>query len=77
MGVFAANRIAVVAQSMANLGVRHAFVVFGLDGLDELTITGETMVAEVRNRPTADWDKGIEESGRRAPLSPSPATGRT
>jgi anthranilate phosphoribosyltransferase len=63
MGVFAANRIAVVAQSMANLGVRHAFVVFGLDGLDELTITGETMVAEVRNRPTADWDKGIGSPG--------------
>lgn len=63
MGVFAADRIAVVAQSMANLGVRHAFVVFGLDGLDELTVTGESMVAEVRNRPTADWDKGIEGPG--------------
>src|SRR5277367_1899261 len=43
---------------MANLGVRHAFVAHGLDGLDELTITGETMVAEVRNRPTDDWNKG-------------------
>jgi anthranilate phosphoribosyltransferase len=63
MGVFAANRIAVVAQSMANLGVRHAFVVFGLDGLDELTVTGETMVAEVRNQPTADWDRGVEGPG--------------
>jgi anthranilate phosphoribosyltransferase len=63
MGVFAANRIAVVAQSMANLGVRHAFVVCGLDGLDELTVTGESMVAEVRNRPTADWDRGIEGPG--------------
>jgi len=63
MGVFAADRIAVVAQSMANLGVRHAFVVYGLDGLDELTTTGETMVAEVRNQPTAAWDRGIEGPG--------------
>jgi anthranilate phosphoribosyltransferase len=63
MGVFAANRIAVVAQSMANLGVRHAFVVYGLDGLDELTVTGESMVAEVRNQPTADWDRGVEGPG--------------
>lgn len=63
MGVFAANRIAVVAQSMANLGVRHAFVVYGLDGLDELTVTGESMVAEVRNQPIAAWDRGIEGSG--------------
>jgi anthranilate phosphoribosyltransferase len=63
MGVFAADRIAVVAQSMANLGVRHAFVVYGLDGLDELTVTGESMVAEVRNQPTAAWDRGVEGPG--------------
>src|SRR5271163_3563968 len=63
MGVFAADRIALVAQSMAHLGVRHAFVAHGLDGLDELTITGETMVAEVRNQPTAEWDRGIEGPG--------------
>jgi anthranilate phosphoribosyltransferase len=63
MGVFAANRIAVVAQSMANLGVRHAFVVYGLDGLDELTVTGESMVAEVRSQPTAEWDRGIDGPG--------------
>jgi anthranilate phosphoribosyltransferase len=63
MGVFAANRIALVAQAMANLGVRHAFVVYGLDGLDELTVTGESMVAEVKNRPIAEWDRGIEGPG--------------
>jgi anthranilate phosphoribosyltransferase len=63
MGVFAANRIALVAQAMANLGVRHAFVVYGLDGLDELTVTGETMVAEVKNRPIAAWGRGIEGPG--------------
>jgi len=63
MGVFAADRLALVAQSMAHLGVRHAFVAHGLDGLDELTISGETMVAEVRNRATDDWDKGIGTPG--------------
>jgi anthranilate phosphoribosyltransferase len=63
MGVFAADRIPLVAQSMANLGVRHGFVVFGLDGLDELTISGETMVAEVRNRPKDNWDRGTGQPG--------------
>jgi anthranilate phosphoribosyltransferase len=63
MGVFAADRVAVVAQSMANLGVRHAFVVYGLDGLDELTVCDETMVAEVRCQPAASWDRGIEGPG--------------
>jgi anthranilate phosphoribosyltransferase len=48
---------------MANLGIRHAFVVYGLDGLDELTVSGESMVAEVRNQPTAEWDRGIEGPG--------------
>ena len=47
MGVFAADRVGLVAESMANLGVRHAFVVHGLDGLDELTLSGETLLAEV------------------------------
>jgi anthranilate phosphoribosyltransferase len=58
MGVFAADRVALVAQSMANLGVRRAFVVHGLDGLDELTITGETMVAEVTSEGA-----GLREQG--------------
>ncbi len=63
MGVFAADRIAVVAESMANLGVRHAFVVHGLDGVDELTVCAETMIAEVRCQLTADWDRGIGGPG--------------
>jgi anthranilate phosphoribosyltransferase len=48
MGVFAANRVGMVAETMARLGVRHAFVVHGSDGLDELTITGMSHVAEVQ-----------------------------
>lgn len=49
MGVFAANRVPIVAETMTHLGIRHAFVVHGSDGLDELTITGPSHVAEVRN----------------------------
>ena len=47
MGVYAAAKVTLVAETMARLGVRHAFVVHGLDGLDELTLTGESSVAEV------------------------------
>ena len=47
MGVFAANRVRLVADTMAQLGIRHAFVVHGSDGLDELTITGPSHAAEV------------------------------
>lgn len=47
MGVYAARLVPLVAETMAVLGVRHAFVVHG-DGLDELSITGASEVAEVR-----------------------------
>jgi anthranilate phosphoribosyltransferase len=49
MGVFAPDRISLVAETMTRLGIRHAFVVHGSDGLDELTITGPSHVAEVQS----------------------------
>jgi anthranilate phosphoribosyltransferase len=49
MGVFAANRVHLVAEAMTRLAVRHAFVVHGSDGLDELTITGRSQVAEIQS----------------------------
>lgn len=48
VGVFDASRVRVVSEAMARLGARHAFVVHGGDGLDELTLDGPSDVAEVR-----------------------------
>jgi len=48
MGVYAARLVPLVGQALAMLGTEHAFVVHGSDGLDELTITGASDVAEVR-----------------------------
>jgi anthranilate phosphoribosyltransferase len=53
MGVYAAHLVPIVAEAMCLLGVRHAFVVHGIDaatgaGLDELSISGPTDIAEVR-----------------------------
>ncbi|MEO5340378.1 MAG: anthranilate phosphoribosyltransferase [Magnetococcus sp. MYC-9] len=47
MGVFAAHWLEPVAQVLGRLGARHALVVHGADGLDELTTTDRTQVAEV------------------------------
>jgi anthranilate phosphoribosyltransferase len=47
MGVYSRERVPLVAETMARLGVRHAFVVHGSDGLDEITTTGETDIATV------------------------------
>ena len=49
IGTFAADLVEKMAESLAALGTEHALVVHGEDGLDELTVTGPTKVAEVRN----------------------------
>jgi anthranilate phosphoribosyltransferase len=48
MGVFAASKLAVAAEALAQLGARHALLVHGNDGVDELTLTSTSQIAEVR-----------------------------
>ena len=48
IGVFAAGLVEKVAHVLRDLGSEHALVVHG-DGLDEITTTGTTAVAEVRD----------------------------
>jgi anthranilate phosphoribosyltransferase len=68
VGVFAGLEL--VAQSLARLGVRHAFVVHGRDGLDELTLNGVSDVAEVREHSVRHFTLHAEEAGLQpAPLS--------
>ena len=49
LGVFSAEMLEVMATVLKNLGSRHVFVVRGEDGLDEITTTAETRVAELRD----------------------------
>ncbi|MFC1692927.1 anthranilate phosphoribosyltransferase [Candidatus Latescibacterota bacterium] len=49
MGVYSEELVETVAGVLANLGSERAFVVHGSDGLDEITTTDETIVAEVKN----------------------------
>ncbi len=48
MGVYAERLVEVVGRVLLELGCEHALVVHGSDGLDEITITGPTRIAEVR-----------------------------
>jgi anthranilate phosphoribosyltransferase len=48
-GVFARAWVEPVARVLANLGTTAAWVVNGSDGLDEITVTGESHIAELKN----------------------------
>ena len=47
IGVLAPSRVLLVGRTLAALGARRAFVVHGTDGIDELTTTGESVVARI------------------------------
>jgi len=49
LGVFSEDVIDLVAATLAELDIERAFVVHGAGGLDEISLAGETMVAEVRD----------------------------
>jgi anthranilate phosphoribosyltransferase len=69
LGVFSAEVIDLVAATLAELGVEHAFVVHGAGGLDEISLAGETQVAEVKRGAVRRFTVTPEEFGvARAPL---------
>jgi anthranilate phosphoribosyltransferase len=59
-----------MAQVLCELGTERAFVVHGSDGLDEITISGESKISEVRGREVRTYYVTPEEFGiQRAPIS--------
>jgi anthranilate phosphoribosyltransferase len=68
-GVFNARATELVAGALAELGVERAFVVHGADGLDEISLSGETRVAEVQKATVRRYTIAPEDFGlTRAPL---------
>jgi anthranilate phosphoribosyltransferase len=49
LGVYEEAMVKQMAQVLANLGVKNAFVVYGQDGLDEISMSAPTSICEVRN----------------------------
>ncbi len=70
LGVFSADVVDVVAGALAELGTEHAFVVHGAGKLDEISLAGTTVVAEVRAGTVRKFSVTPEDFGKQdAPLA--------
>ena len=63
VGVYSLDLVEKLAEALSMLGLHRALVVHGLDGLDEITITGTTRVAEAREGSVRSYEIEPEEFG--------------
>ena len=55
MGVFDQSLTAKLAKVLQQLGSEHVLVVHGADGMDEISFTGDTFVAELKNGQVTEY----------------------
>jgi len=63
VGVYSADLVETLAEALSMLGLHRALVVHGHDGLDEITITGPTRIAEARDGQVHTYEVTPEEFG--------------
>jgi anthranilate phosphoribosyltransferase len=63
VGVYSMALVEKLAEALSMLGLHRALVVHGLDGLDEITISGPTRIAEVRDGTVRTYEVTPEEFG--------------
>src|SRR3984957_8411490 len=63
VGVYSLDLVEKLAEALSMLGLHRALVVHGLDGLDEITITSTTRVAESREGSVRSYEVEPEEFG--------------
>jgi anthranilate phosphoribosyltransferase len=63
LGVYDEDLVEPMAQVLSNLGVTDALVVYGQDGLDELSMSAATSVCELRNGRFKSYDIRPEDLG--------------
>lgn len=63
LGVYDKKLVEPLAQVLGNLGVTRGVAVCGADGLDEITLTGETLVCEIRFGKTRSYTITPEQFG--------------
>ena len=56
MGVFNAELVGIQTRVLQSLGMTHAMVVFGRDGLDEISLEGATLIGELKNGLVSEYE---------------------
>jgi anthranilate phosphoribosyltransferase len=56
MGVFHPDLVGIQVRALQRLGVEHAVVVYGKDGMDEVSLGATTMVGEIKNGEITEYE---------------------
>ena len=63
MGVFHPDLVGIQVRVLQRLGARHALVVYGQDGLDEVSLGAATLVGELRDGKVSEYSIHPEDFG--------------
>jgi len=63
MGVFHPDLVGIQVRALQRLGAEHALVVYGRDGMDEVSLGAATLVGELRNGEITEYEVHPEDFG--------------
>ena len=63
MGVFHGDLVGIQARVLQRLGAKHALVVYGKDGLDEVSLGAATLVGELKDGEVTEYEIHPEDYG--------------
>ena len=63
MGVFHPDLVGIQVRVMQQLGARHVLVVWGKDGMDEISLGAATMIGELKNGEIREYEIHPEDFG--------------
>jgi len=63
MGVFHPDLVGIQVRALQRLGTEHAVVVYGRDGMDEVSLGAATMVGELKNGEITEYEIHPEDFG--------------
>jgi anthranilate phosphoribosyltransferase len=63
MGVFHPDLVGIQVRALQRLGAEHALVVYGRDGMDEVSLGAATLVGELKNGQLTEYEIHPEDFG--------------